>query len=180
VGPRDVSLVAFRLLALWVMVSGVQATVELALTWPLAAAPAMAGMDGVANAPTEGELRWMTFSALVARVGVGLVLWWVAPLLAGRLQPAAVEGVAQHADARSLYGAGAFLVGVWLLGEAIPGLGFLALAASRPGVPAYDDGGGAARVAEYLLKLICGVAFVRGGWLVSAVLGGPTGTDDEQ
>jgi hypothetical protein len=169
-GIRDIALVAYRTLALWVTVSGLMALIETLFTWRSVWAQSQAAMVGVSNPATETDFFWMTTSALASRLLLGVLLWCAAPTLA-RYTPFSKLPLASEQSSRAtLFSAAAFLVGVWLLSSSIPGLAFAALAATRPGVPAYDDGVGGARVAQLLAQLFLGVAFVRGGWLVDLAI----------
>jgi hypothetical protein len=170
VNTRDVALVAYRALALWLGASGLMALGETLLTWQAVWAQSQAAMAGVTNPLTERGFLWMTASALLFRALLGGLLWWAAPSLARRT-PVSEPRLASREPSRAvLYSAAAFLVGVWLLSSSLPGLAFAAYAATRPGVPAYDDGLGGARIAESLAQLLLGVAFVRGGWLVDLAI----------
>ena len=80
--PKDIALVAFRLLAIWTVVSGLDLLLQALASWKIVAAQSMSSMANISNAPTESEFFWMTSSALLARVILGCVLWWVSPLLA--------------------------------------------------------------------------------------------------
>ena len=168
--PQDIALLAYRLLALWIGVSGLMVLTDTLLTWESVVAQSQAAMAGVSNPPSRSALFWMTTSAMVARVLFGVLLWWVAPTLA-RYTPVGEPSVARHDPSRAaLFSAATFLVGVWLLSGSLPGLAFALYAGTRSGVPAYDDGLGGARVAQLLAQLLLGVVFIRGGWLVDAAL----------
>lgn len=69
-----------------------------------------------------------------------------------------------------LFRAGTFFIGVWLLSIAVPGLAFLVFAATRSGIPAYDDGLGNSRLAELVVQLAMGIGLLRGEWLVRLAL----------
>jgi hypothetical protein len=176
--PYDVALIAFRLLALWLVASALTALAETLASWKSIAAQALLTMADVSNAPTRRELFWLTTSALLARAAVGGLLWWAAPLLARHTSPAEATPQTGTISRTALFSGAAFLVGAWLLSDAIPGLAFAAYASTRPGVPAYDDGLGGARVAELVAKLVLGVAFVRGTWLARWALGGSGASAD--
>jgi hypothetical protein len=169
---KDVALIAFRLLAIWTVFSGADALVESLISWKAVAAQSMSVMAGVANAPTSSQLLWMTSSALLARVAIGLLLWWLSPLLA-RVTCPGDTAIGVDVKREELFSAAAFLVGLWLVSDAIPGLAFAAFAATRPGTPAYDDGQGGARLAQLMARLAIGLAFLRSRWLVSWALAGP-------
>ena len=166
---RDIALIAYRVLALWIGVSGLMALIETLLSWESIVAQTMATMAAVSNAPTERAFFWMTTSALGARALFGFLLWWAAPALARRTPVSESHGAAESSR-HALYSAAAFLVGVWLVSESLPGLAFTFHAATRPGVPAYDDGLGGARLAQLLAQFLLGVAFIRGGWLVDLAI----------
>jgi hypothetical protein len=167
---RDVALVAYRLFALWLIVSGLMAISETLLTWRSLWAQSQAAMSGVANPVTESSFFWMTMSALASRALLGVLLWWATPKLA-RYTPVSEPTVTSQDPSRvALFSAAAFLVGVWLLSGSVPGLAFAAYVATRHGVPAYDDGLGGARLAQLLAQLFLGIAFVRGGWLVDLAI----------
>ena len=163
---RDVALIAYRLLALWFGVSGMMALAETLLTWKSVWAQSQAVMAGTSNPTTETGFLLMTTSALAARALLGALLWWAAPALARHTPVGQPSPESQEPSRAVLFSAAAFLVGVWLLSVSLPGLAYVGFSATRPGVPAYDDGLGGARVAQLLAQLLLGVAFVRGGWLV--------------
>jgi hypothetical protein len=174
---RDIALVAFRLLAIWAVLSGLDMVLQTLLGWKTIAAQSMPSMAGVVNAPTSSEFFWMTISGLSARVVLGLLLWWVAPFLARVTCPSEAQ-VAGHSTREALYSAAAFLVGIWLVSDSLPGLAFVAFSATRPGTPAYDDGSMTAQVAQLAAKLVLGLAFLRARWLVRwalepPIIGGP-------
>jgi len=167
----DVALIAFRLLALWLVASALGALAEMWASWESFATQALSAMSGTSNPITRSELFWLTSSAMLARGAVGGVLWWGAPLLAYHTSSREAGAPSNTPSRAALYSAAAFLVGVWLLSDALPGLAFIAFAATRPGTPAYDDGLSGARVAELVAKLVLGVAFLRSNWLTRWVLG---------
>jgi hypothetical protein len=167
---RDVALVAYRLLGLWLGVSGLQALAETLLNWKSLWAQSQPMFAGTANPPTEAGFLLMTTSALAARALFGLLLWWAAPAMARHTPVGQPHSEGRYASRADLFSAGAFLVGVWLLSGALPGLAYSAFAATRPGTSPYDDGLGGARIAQLLAQGLLGIAFVRGGWLVDLAL----------
>ncbi len=179
---KDIALVAYRLLALWLGLSGLQVLAETLLTWKSTWIQIQPQFADVANAPTQAAFFLMTTSALAARSLLGVVLWWLAPVLARHTPVGHVAVDGRLVSRADLFSAAAFLMGVWLLSGALPGLAYSIHAATRPGVPAYDAGPGGARVAQLLAQCLLGVAFVRGGWLVDLAIWGRGGSrpiDDE-
>jgi hypothetical protein len=169
---RDVALVAYRLLGLWLGVSGLQALAETLLSWKSLWAQSQPMFPGTTNPPTEIGFLLMTTSALAARALFGLLLWWAAPAMARHTPVGQPRSEGRYASRADLFSAGAFLVGVWLLSGALPGLAYSAFAAMRPGTSPYDDGLGAPRIAQLLAQGLLGIAFVRGGWLVDLAMSG--------
>jgi hypothetical protein len=165
---RDIALVAYRLLALWIALSAVMALLETLVSWESIVAQTQGALANVSNPPTARALFWMTTSATVARGMVGVLLWWGAPALARRTPVS--DSPRSDPSRYNLYSAAAFLVGVWLLSECLPGLAFAFQMAIRPGVLAHDDGLGRARLAQMLAQLLLGIAFIRGGWLVDLAI----------
>ena len=108
---RDIALIAYRVLALWIGVSGLMALIETLLSWESIVAQTMATMAAVSNAPTERAFFWMTTSALGARALFGFLLWWAAPALARRTPVSESHGAAESSR-HALYSAAAFLVGL--------------------------------------------------------------------
>jgi hypothetical protein len=170
--PKDVALVAFRLLAIWTVVSGLDLLLQTLASWRVVYAQAMAAMPNVPNVPTSSEFLWMTASALLARVLLGLVLWWTSPFLARVTCPgeAPLVGVISR---EGLYSAATFLVGIWLVSDSLPGLAYFGFAATRPGTPAYPDVNRPAQIAQLVARFVIGLTFLRGGWLVRWALEGP-------
>jgi hypothetical protein len=170
--PKDVALVAFRLLAIWTVVSGLDLLLQTLASWKVVFAQATATMANVPNAPTSSEFFWMTASALLARVFLGLVLWSMSPFLARVTCPgeAPLAGVISR---EGLYSAAAFLVGIWLVSDSLPSLAYFGFAATRPGTPAYPDMNRPAQIVQLVARLLIGLAFLRGGWLVRWALEGP-------
>lgn len=183
VNMKDIALVAYRLLALWLALSGLQALAETLLTWKSIWIQMQPQFAGVSNSPTQTGFFVMTTSALAVRALFGLLLWWLAPALA-RCTPVGQMGLEGRLASRAdLFSAAAFLVGVWLLAGALPGLAYSAYVATRPGTPAYDDGLGGARIAQLVAQVLIGVAFVKGRWLVELAIsegGGSRPTEDEE
>lgn len=168
---RDVALVAYRLLGLWIGASGAMALGEALITWKSSWAQIETMMATTTNPMSETALFWMSMSALAFRGLFGGLLWWAAPLLA-RHTPVGERCLAGEEPARAaLYSAAAFLVGVWLLSVSLPGLAFEVHAARRAGAHAHEDGLGGARIVELVAQLLLGAAFVRGGWLVDLAIG---------
>jgi hypothetical protein len=156
---------------------------ETLLTWRSVWAQSQGAMADASNPPTEAVFFWMTASALLFRALLGALLWWAAPTLARHTPVSQPQLAAQKPMRAALYSGAAFLVGAWLLSTSIPGLAFTAYVAAQPGVPAYDDGLGGARVAQLLAQLLLGLAFLRGGWLVDLAIwsrGSSDGVEDER
>lgn len=166
---RDVATLAFRLFALWITISAVTALIDLLFTWRMVAAQAMGTFSSVANAPTEKELFWMSASAFVGRGIIGLVVWWVSPLLARITFPADMLSVV--GDLQSLYAVASFLVGLWLIAISAPGLAFEAYVATKPGFPAYQEAH--PQVPLLLAQFVLGISFVRSRWLIKWATGQP-------
>jgi hypothetical protein len=164
--PRDIALIAFRLLALWFAVSAIEALVELLLSWKSIHAQMSSSMAGVSNPLTEGQLFLMTTSAMVGRTLVGLGLWWSAPRLARLTFPDASAPPVMQPSRSDLFHAASFLVGVWLLGASVPGLVFFAIDVFRNGLARYLEGTGIADAGRFAATAALGLAFARGGWLV--------------
>jgi hypothetical protein len=166
---RDVATIAFRLLALWITISALTALIDLLFNWKTVAGQMMGSFSGVANAPTERELFWMTASALVGRGIIGLVAWWLSPLLARVTFASDARSVVGDRD--GLYAAASFLVGLCLIAISAPGLAFEAYVATKPGFPAYPEGH--PRVPLLLAQFVLGVSFVWNRWLVRLATGQP-------
>ncbi len=166
---RDVATVAFRLLALWTVVSALTSLVDLLANWKTVAAQVMGTFSDVSNPPTRGELLWMSTSALVGRGVLGLLLWWLSPTLARLTSPR--EDPLALDSRQDLHAAAAFLVGVWLIASSAPGLAFAALVATRPGVPAYPET--QPQVPLLLAQLVLGLALLRARWLIGWAVGRP-------
>jgi len=166
---RDVATIAFRLLALWVTISALISLVDLLFNWKMVAAQTMGSFSGVANAPTERELFWMSASAFVCRGMIGLVAWWLSPLLARVTVPS--DALSVVGDRDGLYAAASFLVGLCLIAMSAPGLAFEAYVATKPGFPAYPEAH--PKVPLLLAQFVLGVSFVWSRWLVKLATGQP-------
>jgi len=160
---RDVATVAFRVLALWIVISAVTALIDLLFNWKTIAAQVMGSFSGIRNAPTEWELFWMSASAFVGRGLIGVLAWWLSPALA-RVTPFS-EGTVSGVGRRDLYAAGSFLIGLYLVAISAPGLAFEAYVAMKQGYPAYPEAH--PQVPLLLAQLALGIALIRGRWLVS-------------
>jgi len=166
---RDVATIAFRVLALWVVISAITGLMDLLLNWDAVAAQVMSGFKDVSNPPTRQGLLWLSASAFVGRGLVGLIAWWLSPLLA-RLTCPREDGLVATERGRDLYAAASFLVGLWLIAGSGPGLAFAAYAATRPGFPAYPET--QPQVPLLLPQFLLGLSLLRGQWLIGLVTGG--------
>lgn|SRR5262245_9251093 len=176
-GLRGVALVAYRLLGLWLGLSGLQALAETPITWKFLWAQNQPLFAGTTNPPTEAAFFLMTTSAVSARAIWGLLPWWAAPALARHTPIDQTRSDSRYPSRADLFSTAAFLVGVWLLSGAIPGLAYAAFAATRPGISPSDDGLGGARIAQLLAQTFLGIALVRGGWLVDLGMSGGAGLE---
>jgi hypothetical protein len=161
--PRDVATIAFRLLALWLVLSALSGLVELLATWKLVAAQMMGMLSGMNNAPTRGELLWLSAGAMLSRGLVGLIAWWVAPWLA-RVTCPSEQDVSLTLRSRELFAAASFLVGLCLVAVSVPGLALVVFLASRPGVPMYPEA--QPQTPVLLTQFALGIACLRGRWLI--------------
>ena len=160
---RDVALIAFRTLALWVVVSNFGQALGLLLSWKQLIAPVEAG-----GSPTWELLLWGVIGAL-ARSAIGIVVWALARPLSWLLFPGEAETATTAPPALSLYRSASFLVGLWLLADAIPtAVYYTAWAVWTGWRPAHGEEG-AAQTAELVAKLLLGVALLRGDWLIRTV-----------
>jgi hypothetical protein len=167
---RDVATIAFRLLALWVVVSALTSLSELLVNWKTVAAQVMGTLSNMKEAPTRSQLFWMSTSAMLGRGLIGVIVWWLSPFLA-RVTCPGEDGVPLPDRRRDLYAAAAFLVGLWLIAGSAPGLAFAAIAATRPGTPAYPE---TQPVVPFLLAQFgLGISFLRSQWLIRWAMGGP-------
>ena len=159
---RDAATVVFRLLAVWITVSGVTSLIDLAFNWKTTWAQVGGSFSGVTNPPTERELFWMSASALVGRGLTGVAVWWLAPILARASAPS--EPVVTKLERRDLYAAASFIVGLYLVALSAPWLAFEVYSATKPGFPAYPE---THQPIPFLLaQLLLGLAFIRSRWLV--------------
>jgi hypothetical protein len=165
---RDVATIAFRVLALWIMISGLTALTDLLFNWKTVAAQVMGTFSGASNPPTQTELLWMSATAFVGRSVIGMVAWWVSPLVARATSPSA--DVITALGREDLYAAASFLVGLYLIALSAPGLAFEGYAATRPGFPAYPEAH--PQVPFLMAQLVLGVALLRSRWLVRWAIGG--------
>ena len=160
---RAGATVAFRLLAVWIVVSAITALIDLAFNWNTVAAQVMPSFSGVANPPTERWLFWMSASAFVGRGLTGVAVWWLAPVLARASAPA--EMVATALRRQDVYAAGSFVVGLYLVAISAPWLAFEVYAATKPGVPAYPE---THQPIPFLMaQLLLGLSLIRNRWLVN-------------
>jgi hypothetical protein len=72
-------------------------------------------------------------------------------------------------DRRTLYSAASFLVGLWLLSDAIPAGAYYVFWAVRTGWRPFGDATSGAQVTQLMVKGILGLALVRGTWLTRLV-----------
>jgi hypothetical protein len=139
---RDIALIGYRLLALWFAASAIQALLELLLSWKSVHAQMSASMADISNPLNEVQLFLLTTSAMVARSAVGGILWWLAPRLARRTFPESPSPAVQQPTRSDLFHAASFLVGVWLLGDSVPGVAFFAIDVVRNGLSRWMEGTG--------------------------------------
>jgi hypothetical protein len=159
---RDVANIAFRFLAAWVMISALNGLVELLVNSKAVWAQA-ATWSGVSNAPTPAELLWMSAAAMLGNLIVGLIAWWLSPVLA-RLACPRDETFTVSMTRYDAYAASSFLVGLWLVATSAPPLAWAAYAATRPGVPLYPEA--RPQVPPLLAQCVLGIALLRGQWLI--------------
>jgi hypothetical protein len=165
---RDVALIAFNLVALWIIASGLIQALELALNWHVLESK-FAEMNLAEGSPSPASLTWNALGALFARSGLGVVMWLLSGLMARSLFPAddppySMEGTIV------LYRAAAFLVGLWLLADSLPKAAFALAWAARSGWRLQDPDG-VAQFASLWVKLGLGLALLRGGdWVRDLVL----------
>ena len=159
---RDVAIIAFRLLALWIVISALTALIDLLFNWKSVSAQVMGSFSGVANAPTETALFWMSATAFLARAVIGVVAWWLSPVLARATSPS--DSIVMALGREDLYAAATFLIGLYLVALSLPGLVFEGYVATKPGFPAYPEAH--PQVPLLLAQLVLGIALVRNRWLV--------------
>jgi hypothetical protein len=174
---RDVALIAFRTLALWVIVWGVTQSLELLLTWDQTTAQMRVQLRE-ANAPPPHTLMLWGLAAFLGRAGVGVLLWAGARPLAWLAFPREAQiGVSQPL---ALYRSVTFLVALWLLAQALPTTGYYVMWGVKTGWRPGDNPEGASQVAELLVKLLLGVALLRGDWFIRAVYPGLSTTAEQR
>jgi hypothetical protein len=178
---RDVALLAFKMAALWVIVSGLIQALEVALSWG-ALESKFASMDMAPGSPSPSSMVWNALGALLARSGIGLVLWYLAPRLARGVFPGDEPGYSTESSL-VLYRAATFLVGLWLLADALP-LAATTLVWIIRGHWRPTDAEGVAQLASLWVKLGLGFALIRGGdwvreWFVAKAASGTTPSAEE-
>jgi hypothetical protein len=157
---RDLALIGLKGAALWVIISGLVQALEVALNWA-AVEGQFASMNMAPGSPSPKALVWNALGAFFARSGIGLILWFLAPLLSRNMFPGD-DPPYSTGSSLVMYRAAAFFVGLWLLADALPlaatTLVWVMRAHWRP-----TDAGGVAQLASLWVKLGLGFALIRGG-----------------
>ena len=163
---RDVAAIAFKAIALWLIVTGISQSLEALITWDAAFAQLQQGPPG----PSSSAVLAMAIGAFLSRAAVGVVFWFVSGFLA-RLAFPQSSGEVPLPERRTLYLAAMFLAGMWLLASAIPTAAYWLYVAVRTDWRPEGPQGGAL-VAELGTKLLVGFALLRGEWLLPSELRG--------
>jgi hypothetical protein len=171
VRSRDLALIAFKVVALWIVVSGVIQASELVLNW-LGFQGQFAGGNWGPSAPSPQGMMWYALTALLARSLVGVLIWVLSRRLACSLFP--VDDPAYTTEgALVLYRGASFLVGLYLLADSIPAAFFMLTLAIRGGWRP-QEAEGVAQLVSLWVKLGLGTALLRGGdWVRELILPQP-------
>jgi hypothetical protein len=165
---RDLAVVAFRVLALWPIVTGLTQALETVIAWDVAYRQVARGPNSAALALSPREFFLITMAPFGARVVVGVLLWVFSGSLA-RLAAGPDGGPTPLADRRTLYLSAMFLVGVWLLASAVPTAAYWLFWAVRTGWrPQQAEEG--AQLAELAIRGLVGATLLRGDWLLPSEL----------
>ena len=115
---RDVALIAIKLLALWIIAGAAIQATELVLSWNTMRSQ-FASMNFGPNPPSPTSMVWSTLGAFLARAFVGVAVWLMGARLTRALFPAD-DPHYSTAESLVLLRAASFLVGLWLLADALP------------------------------------------------------------
>jgi hypothetical protein len=162
---RDVALIAFRTLALWLIVSNVATAVELLAGWE----PFRKASEASSSPLSPIERFFLLLVAALARSTMGVLIWTLAGPLSRLAVPADPDRAPAPPAPIGLYRPASFLVALWLLASTVPNAAYYIAWAVRTGWRPAESDEGTAQMAEVVAKLLLGVALLRGDWLIRAV-----------
>ena len=162
---RDIAVIAFKTLSLWVIVTGLFAAVEVFINWEQSLGHMKVAIGDHVSAPPETLLGWSIVAFLVRSL-LGVGLWAVSGPLARWVFPSDAVPSPPEVSRTDLFNVASFLVGLWLLADTVPALAYVVRAVQL------SDMQDPAWFVEYGLKLALGVALLKAGWLARLIVGG--------
>lgn len=153
---RDIGTVAFKTLALWIVVSALLEILQVFVGWEHQRAQLEAELGNVAAMPAGTLLVWGVL-ALMVRAAGGVALWMLSDRLAAWAFPGQSQAPSPTARRPDLYAAASFLVGLWLLANTVPAIPYV-----LSWVRTIQEPGEQYALAEWILKLLLGLLLLRG------------------